>query len=151
VWYNPRSVNLQTLHFLFKQRMFDICMQDWSESIYNANSLSLYRQLKCSFEFESYLNNISRKFRTTLCRLRLASHKLRIETGRYTHTRTDRSLRVCEVCKNGDVEDEFHFVIVCPAYHMLRVKYIKPLYFNHPSVFIFIALMQSEKVATLKN
>jgi hypothetical protein len=62
-------------------------MQDWSESIYNANSLSLYRHLKCSFEFKSYLNNLPRKFRTALCRLRLASHKLRIETGRYTQNR----------------------------------------------------------------
>jgi hypothetical protein len=41
VWYNPRSVNLQTFHFLFKQRILDIFMQDWSESISNANSLSL--------------------------------------------------------------------------------------------------------------
>jgi hypothetical protein len=58
---------------------------------------------------------------------------------------------VCEVCNNADVEDEFHFVIVCPACHMLRVKYIKPFYFKHPSVFKFIELMQSEKVATLNK
>jgi hypothetical protein len=91
-------------------------MQDWRASIANANALSLYRHFKCSFEFEPYLNNLPRKFKTALCRLRLAAHTLRIETVRYTQNRTDRSLRVCEVCKNGVVEDEFHFVIVFPAY-----------------------------------
>jgi hypothetical protein len=53
---------------------------------------------------------------------------------------------IYKVCKNVDVEDEFHFVFVCPAYHMLRVKYIKLLYYKHPIVFKCIELMQSENV-----
>jgi hypothetical protein len=34
---------------------------------------------------------------------------------------------------------------------MLRVTFIKPLYYKHPSVFKCIELMQSEKVAALKK
>jgi hypothetical protein len=97
----------------------DIFMQDWNESIFNANSLSLYRNFKCSFEFESYLNNLPRKFRTVLCRLRLASHKLHIETGRYTQNITDRFMHVCEVMSRMNSTLSL-FVL----HTIVRVKYV---------------------------
>jgi hypothetical protein len=149
VWCNPHSVNMSTFHLLFKQRLVDAFIQDWNSKICNASSLTYYRHYKPVFELEMYLNKLPRKCRTALCRLRLASHKLRIVTGRYAQSQTARNLRVCEMCDTGDIEDEYHFVIVCPAYNSLRVKYLKPFYYRHRSVHKFIELMQSVNVTML--
>ena len=34
-----------------------------------------------------------------------------------------RELRICKSCDLGCVEDEYHFVIICPAYENLRKKF----------------------------
>ena len=33
----------------------------------------------------------------------------------------------------GEMEDEFHFVLVCPGFLDIREKYIKPYYYRKPS------------------
>ena len=33
----------------------------------------------------------------------------------------------------NDIEDKFHFVLVCPKYLISRQKYVKPYYFKKPS------------------
>ncbi len=43
---------------------------------------------------------------------------LHIETGKYRNVKVEE--RVCHVCKNGDVENEFHFILICNAYTTLR-------------------------------
>ena len=47
---------------------------------------------------------------------RLSSHSLRIESGRYERNRLDRSLRTCQICNTGDVEDEYHLILICNQY-----------------------------------
>ena len=54
-----------------------------------------------------------------ICKLRLSSHCLCIETGRYKNVPLER--RICPMCKS-DVEDEYHFMLKCPAYNNLRKK-----------------------------
>jgi len=43
----------------------------------------------------------------------------------------------------AEKEDEYHFVIVCPAYVHLRRMYLKPVYYVRPSVYKFVQLMKS--------
>ena len=38
------------------------------------------------------------------------------------------------MCGLNDIEGEFHFVLACPKYLILRQKYTKPQYFKKPSV-----------------
>ena len=44
-----------------------------------------------------------------------------VETGRYQ--RLPRELRTCPVCHLGELEDEFHFLLRCPAYYEIRGRY----------------------------
>ena len=54
-----------------------------------------------------------------------------------------RELRICKSCDLGCVEDEYHFVIICPAYENLRKKFIQNKFLKFTSILIFRKLMTS--------
>jgi hypothetical protein len=54
-----------------------------------------------------------------ITKIRLSSHKLAIEQGRYN--KTNRNRRTCKLCIN-EIEDEMHFILLCPSYVNLRKK-----------------------------
>ena len=88
------------------------------------SSLFLYRKFKTTFELATYLQKVeSPKLRKFLSKIRLSSHNLNIEEGRYRNEA--RPQRVCNLCDKRDIEDEFHFIIVCPIYSNIRSKFIK--------------------------
>ena len=52
-------------------------------------------------------------------KLRTSSHSLHIEMGRNSGTSRERRLCHCGV----GVEDELHFLLLCPTYEDIRIKY----------------------------
>ena len=58
--------------------------------------------------------------RSLLCQLRIGILPLEIETGRYTRKKVEDI--ICKLCKL-DIEDEIHFVCVCPKLQAIRCKY----------------------------
>ena len=70
-------------------------------------------------------------------KLRLSAHNFAIERGRH--------------CDINEIEDEFHFVIVCPKYTYLRNKYINKYHINRPSMFKFVQLLNSTNVKARNN
>ena len=150
VWNNPSTVDLNSFHLMFKQRLLDTFKQQWFNYLSNSSPLCLYKHFKTSFGYEPYLNILPQKERYYFSRFRLSAHNLHIVTGRYTKNRVDRSLRVCLVCKNGDIEDEYHFVLKCSAYSDIRKNYINPFYYNNPNVHKFILLMKCSDEHTIK-
>ena len=145
------SVDLKTFHLQFKQRVFDVFKQSWYNDIANNRVLTLYKNYKLSFDFEHYLNILPNKLRVAISRLRLSSHQLRIETGRYSQNRVDRAQRICTLCNKSDIEVEYHFVLVCPVYSILRQKYIRPCYYSRSSVYKLILLMQTKQQGVLQK
>ena len=89
------------------------------------------------FGFKQYLDIILiAKYRYALTRLRTSSHRLAIETGRWTKPHsTPRFERKCQLCNT--LEDEFHFMLECPLYRDVRVKYIRKYYVNCEVVIYF--------------
>ena len=65
------------------------------------------------------------KLRTIITRWRLSSHKLRIETGRYTNPKILRVNRLCKIC--AIIEDEHHAIYHCRAHTTIRRNYQKDL------------------------
>ena len=87
------------------------------------------------------------KLRNILAKLRLSSHNLLIETGR--HNNIDRNDRKCTICNNNDIEDEYHFVLICTLYDSLRKQYISNYFTRNPSMFKFLELLNSERKSVL--
>ena len=128
----------------FKKRLID---NFWQSNNADINSLSVHRLYR-NIENNDYLFSLSNNYiRVSLTRLRLGSHHLNVERGRWNKTLfADRKCNVC-----NDVEDEFHFVILCCKYIDLRKRFLpKSLYVN-PSMYKFLQFLNSNNMSKLKN
>ena len=85
-----------------------------------ANTYNLFAE----FSFKSYLNIITvNKFRISLCRLRVSSHRLEIETDRwYKPVKIPRSERKFQIYNT--LEDELYVILELPLYHEIIVIHI---------------------------
>ena len=137
--------------FLFqvKQRLNDHFVQNWLSRIENSSRSLFYRNI-ADFKFKPYLNIINlSKYRKEMTKLRVSSHRLFIETGRWTKPSTPIDQRICYQCNK--LEDEFHFIIECELYKDIRATYISPYYRSRPNMYKFLELIKSENKHTLQK
>ena len=133
-----------------KLRILDQFKQNWKSNINQSGKLSAYCTFKSNFEFEPYLKIIKQnKYRIALSRVRLSSHKLEIEQGRYYNI--NREDRKCKICNSHLVENEYHFILTCPLYSHIRRKYLKPYYCRWPTITKFKILMSTNNKSELIN
>ena len=83
----------------------------------SVGKLDLYTNVTSIFGFEKYLNHLSFPYGRDITRLRISSHKLNIEIGRYA--RLDRADHLCSKCSLGVLGDEIHFLLEYPAFNTL--------------------------------
>ena len=92
------------------------------------NKLRTYALYKNKWGYEKYLDFIdNRDKRVLYTKFRIGIAPLRIETGRHEHNPAkpgtpgiQANVRFCLCCRTERVEDEFHFLMVCPIYTQLR-------------------------------
>ena len=56
--------------------------------------------------------------RCLLAQFRLGILPLHIETGRFVNTPLEN--RICNLCNLNEIENEYHFIMVCPLYAEYR-------------------------------
>ena len=145
---NNLTNRLNSNYNYIKQRIIDIYMQSWYAEINNSRRLDSYCIYKQEFKMETYLDQIKiNKYRIALSKFRLSSHNLEIETGR--HGNIPRADRKCKKCNSDVIEDEYHFLLVCPLYRELRQNYLKPYYCHWPTINKFENLMSSKSTSII--
>ena len=130
---------------LVQQRLRDIFVQDLNTLI-NESSRAIFYKHIYNFNFSYYLTVVSvSKFRFALSRLRLSSHRLAVETGRWNRQNiTPYEERKCRSCNT--LEDEYHFVIECKDFADLRKQYIRKYFWHNPSYFKFLQLFKNQHI-----
>ena len=124
--------------------------QKWYADINNSQRLVTYCGFKHDLTFEEYLDNIyQNKFRIALTQFRVSSHHLRIEKGRYENLPRDE--RKCIHCRSNMIENEYHFLLICPVYYDLRKQYLKPYYCKWPTINKFNQLLECKNRKTVLN
>ena len=150
VW-EAQNVDSEAL-FLSKYllRIKDQYLQTWTDLCNNNNKLNkLYIHIKPSFGLEKYVNGLEFvKFKRCIASFRSSSHNLMIEKGR--HLGIPREERYCAYCKNI-IEDEYHFVIICPLYTELRNTYIPNKYYVVPTLNKFYILMANANMEVIRK
>ena len=150
VWDNQYVDSNDSFIFELTRRLKDIYIQEWFENMSLSSKCLYYRMFKCTLEQETYLSVVNvKKFRIALSRFRCSSHDLYIESGRFRAI--DREKRICKLCDQSVIEDEYHFLLICPVYNQLRNIYIKNYYSVHPNHHKFVALLSNTKKNILQN
>ena len=124
--------------------------QDWHQQIYDEvknPKLRTYSKFKCHFGTEPYLLNIiDPKLTKCIAKFRLSCHTLEIEKGRHSKPKIPLESRICKQCNLNEIEDEYHFLMICPKYTLLRQEFFKiRTSMNLPNNFIDI--MMCDKTA----
>ena len=95
---------------------------DDSKNPRNGNKLRFYRRFKSNLLPEQYVKSfMPRYMRRVMAMLRCGSMPLCVETGRFNNTPLCE--RICNMCNNGNVEDEMHFLFECDVYSDLRFAF----------------------------
>jgi len=109
-----------------------------------------HKHIAC-FRFQSYLDllNVS-KYRISFSRIRLVSHRLCIEVGRWHRpVGIPVNERLCTMCTN--LEDEYHFVMECQLYANKRKRRLPAYYWKIHNMFKFTKLINIESIKILKK
>ena len=135
---------------IFRKRLVDIFRQECSEKFNNCSKGLLYKHVSTEFCLQSYLKKaVDNQYLKDIARIRLSSHRLNVETGRYQNI--DRRNRLCTLCNLEDIEDEFHFILKCPHFEALRKALVKPYYIRNTSVFKLVELLKTNSKKDIAN
>ena len=147
VWLSQSVGDIPIFMSLFRQRLKDNCVQNMQSRLMDSSRALFYRNI-FNFDYQFYLKCVNiEKYRIALSKLRLSSHRLCIETGRWSNT--DISDRTCPSCNS--LEDEFHFLFECTLYSEIRRIYLPRYFCTNPSMVKTIDLFSSGNAKTVKN
>ena len=151
IWENQNTVNDTYFLNQFKRRLSDTFLQTCNDLASQTSRNRFYNNLSPRINGTHYLFDIKERFlRVALSRMRLGSHNLMVERGRWTKPRkTPYPNRVCRTC--GTVEDEYHIIIDCPRFSTPRQKYIPKNLTTRPSMFKLIKFIDTAKDKKLRR
>ena len=135
---------------ILKERLNDNFIQNWNSELIESSRARTY-VLFCIFRLQPYLTCMMlEKFRISLSRLRMSSHRSKVETGRWQKpTAISFNERKCTLCLK--LEDEFHFLLECSLYKDLRNKYVKKYSWKNTNMLKFIELTTSQNETIIKK
>ena len=140
--------------YVLKEDMEDCFIKSWVDVVQRNeatidggnNKLRTYSKFKKDFKCEQYLLSISNAHkRNLLFKFRVGVAPLRIDTGRWeanidplTGVRRKGIREECRMCMCcfGGVEDEQHFLLLCPVYSMVRSRFMRVvrMYWNENNI-----------------
>ena len=96
--------------------------------------LAYIKLFKTKIEISHHLLNIKNiKCRNIITKFRSGILDLEIEIGRWNKVPIEN--RVCKLCSLSSIEDEYHFLLICPYYYVnLRNTYLPKFYYTYPNV-----------------
>ena len=122
VWLQQGVGDVRCFLQLFKERLIDMFIQEWSGSLRDKERYENYRSFKTVFEKEKYIAGINVYcFRVAVSQIRLGVLPLNNNLKRFSDLPTDRNC----ICCTTKIEDEHHFLFECKLYHDLREKFLK--------------------------
>jgi hypothetical protein len=98
-----------------------------------------------------YLSVVNVKsHRVALARLRVSSHLLHVETGRWARPVTPPENRYCIICPQK-IEDEYHIIMECSLYNNIRQRLIQRYFWKRPSMYKLIELFNTNREKKIRS
>ena len=141
------NLNLPWLKITINRKLDDIYKQEWCVEVDSNTQCKIYRIFKMNLTFEKYLVKLPFRNRLSLCRLRCNNSKIPTVTGRYRNIVFHD--RLCTLCDQEKLGDEFHYFFECKAFSQERKKYIPPYFRKNPNTLKMEDLFQTSNGKTL--
>ena len=125
---HEEGIDLPWLKYKIKNSLHDSFQQQWHADVDNMTKCENYRLMKEVFEYENYLSFLPDDLRVHLTRFKCRNSKVAVE--RY-HMQT-KDNPICHLCNLNIVGDEFHYLLVCPAFEMERKKFVPKYFYTYP-------------------
>lgn len=120
VWYNQGPGNDGLFLREFTQRFQDCHGQSWHENIVSHSRFVKYSLLKCDFDPDFTTLDLQVNYRSPLLKFRAGVSWIRAHRLRFA----DNADITCPFCP-GQIEDEYHVLFGCKAYHDIRTDMLK--------------------------
>jgi hypothetical protein len=122
VWLQQGVGDVKAFLIVFKQRLIDMFIQEWTGTIRDRNRYDIYRTFKTVFEKEKYILDMDTYcFRVAVTQLRF--NVLPLNNNMHRYCESDHK-KFCPFC-NDQNENEQHFLFTCPVFEDLRIKFLK--------------------------
>ena len=149
IWQNQDPGDIKSLALLLKRRLSDQFIQTWSGGVYSSGACLNYRLFKKTFGYEKYLNILPDNAKYLFCKFRTGNHKLAIVKGR--HQNVPKNERICNICKQNVLGDEYHFIFECVKLVELRNICLPKHFRIKPNQIKFKQLFETEELKLLLN
>jgi len=104
-----------------RQKLIDCFDQILYERMTNSTRYALYRLIKPERSMERYLQILDKQvIRDLVIRFRVGTSEINAHRNRFSKGADD----ICPACYEDD-EDDIHFMLQCPVYEDLRLKYLQ--------------------------
>jgi hypothetical protein len=138
VWLNRGVGNEKAFLQLFRERQIDAFKRQWKFELETKERFKFYSGIKADFSLSLFLANLKHvKSRIDLIRFRLGVSQIKIHKLRFS--RANNIDFTCPFC--NAIENEIHFLLVCPMYEDLREFYIPTKYYRSPCLFKLAVLL----------
>ena len=149
VWFNQGPGNDIVFKSEFKNRCRDIEIQNWCTAIQDMDRLRYYKIFKNVIDKESYIDRVKKDDIAVLSNFRCNSLPLRCLTG-YLYEKLQYHNCTCQLCNTGEIEDEYHFFLRCPAYSRIRIDILPRFLCINPSKHKFSEFLRIQTEANLQ-
>ena len=148
IWLSPQSVSRDWLKRSVERKLQDLDMQKWRSEVERNRLCTNYKLYKNVVGLERYILVLDPLLRNSLCKYRCGNHNLPISSGRYLTVPTPR---ICNLCDLQDQGDEFHYILVCPAFKQHRDTYIANYYSSRPNTMKLYQLFNTNSIRKITN
>ena len=126
---------------IVRQRLRVQFIQEWQNRVAENSVCCNYRLFRKKFCLEEYLTYLPSTLRQRVLKFRLNNHRLPIQHR--LSLGIPRAERICTICNNSEVGDEFHYLLNCSNENVKRnrSKYVDKYYTHHSNVPKFCSLM----------
>ena len=116
-----------------KNTLKDQELQKWTTQITEENQkFFYYREFATNFGLKNYFMSLPQDLWIPLCKFRTNNHKLPVEVYSWSYFKKTRNERICFMCEANDIGDEYHYLMLCPAFKDLRTFYLPKYYRERP-------------------
>ena len=110
--------------------LYENAEKEWKEVVEKKPKLRTFKTFKGDCKTSDYVKwTINRFDRSLFAKFRSGILQLRVESGRFNNIKLED--RICELCDDQKIEDEFHFLCVCQKYSDLRTTLFNSVSSKH--------------------